>query len=394
STMCWHSTLDLYTDDGTHSPNTSTIDFNHSAAVSKSVTISPGEWGAGDYAPVYVDVLRAAGSGSYTFFWYTEPDPAYFERVSGADRFEVAQQLEIYTRWPDDSHVSDVVIASGDDAAAADPLAAGGLCWAYNAPLLLVSKTASKNAGTMINLADIEGFSGRVRVHVVGGTSTIPPTVYNQIVAAVGSAADVERIPGANRYDVARNIALRMRDVRNDHEPGVLFANGADSTKFFDALALSAVSAHTGMPVLLVKKDSIPVETTDALASMTSTTPRFVAGGTATVSDAVRSALGATRWWGSDRYSTAKDVADEAITRGYLSSHSVAIASKLPDALSAGADVGFLGGPVLVVKPDSLPSATKAFLESKAEVTRRLWPVGGPVSIKQSVIDAAASALD
>lgn len=391
STMLY---LDVYTDDGTQYPNSSVIDSNHGAGLSKSVTISAGEWGGGDYGPVYVDVLRVAGAGDYTLFWYTEPDPAYSERISGADRYDVASTLGVYTRWPDDSHVSDVVIASGEDAAAADPLAAGGLCWAYNAPLLLVSKHTSKNALTMIRLQDMEGFSGRVRVHVVGGTTTIPSSVYNQIVAAVGSASDVERIPGANRYDLARNIALRMRDVRSDAEPGVLLANGADSAKFFDALALSSVSAHTGMPVLLVKQNAIPSETAAALASLSSSTPRFLAGGTATVSGTVQSSLGATRWSGPDRYATAAAVAEKAISAGYLGAHNIAIASKLPDALSAGANVGFLGGPIVVVKTDSLPSSTRAYLESQAEICRRLWPVGGPVSIKQSVIDAATNALD
>ena len=74
--------------------------------------------------------------------------------------YEVSRELEIATRWPADEHVSDVVIASGDDAAMADPLSAGGLCWAYNAPLLLVSKNPAANNEVLIRFADIRGFSG------------------------------------------------------------------------------------------------------------------------------------------------------------------------------------------------------------------------------------------
>lgn len=386
--------IEIYTDDGTGSPNTSikVAYYGPSDTVNFSVG---GMWGAGDYAPLYVHIVRAAGSGPYSFSWTTDPTPAYVERISGADRFDVARELAIYTRWPYYSHVSDVVVASGEDAAMADPLAAGGLCWAYNAPLLLVSKYPAKNSETLIRIADMRGFGGKVRVHVVGGTSTISPSVYEAITIAAGGSSYVERIDGANRYEVAQKIALRMRNVRGDHLYGVLFANGADPDKFFDALALSAISAHNGMPILLVKKDSVPQDTKDALAAMTLTSPRYLAGGTATVSNAVASELGITeRWSGADRYATAKAVADKAHTKGLLHVDNIAIASKLPDALSAGADIGFFGGPVLVVRKDSLTSPTATFLDAHSDQCERLWPVGGPASIDQSVINSAASTLN
>ncbi|MDP2151214.1 MAG: cell wall-binding repeat-containing protein [Parvibaculum sp.] len=388
--------IEIYTDDGTGSPNSlPKVGFGGTGDTMIFSVSAFGLWGAGDYSPIYVHVTREAGSGPYSLSWTTDPAPAYVERVSGADRFEVAQELGVYTRWPYYSHVSDIVVASGDDAAMADPLSAGGLCWAYNAPLLLVSKNSAKNAETLIRIADIRGFSGKVRVHVVGGTSTIPSSIYEAIKTAAGGAAYIERIDGTNRYDVARKIALRMRDVRSDHLYGVLFANGADPEKFFDALALSAIAAHNGMPILLVKKDSIPNETKSALSAMTSTSPRYLAGGTSTVSSGVATELGITeRWAGADRYATAREVADRAYVKGLLHTDNIAIASKLPDALSAGADVGFIGGPVLVVKSDALPASTRAFLDAHSDECERLWPVGGPVSIKQSVIDAAANALN
>ncbi|MDZ4063916.1 MAG: cell wall-binding repeat-containing protein, partial [Coriobacteriia bacterium] len=373
--------IQIYTDDGTGSPNTlPKAGFGGSGDTMSFGVSALGLWSASDFSPIYVHVTRVAGSGRYSFSWRTEPMPAYIERISGADRFEVARELGNYTRWPFGSHVSDIVVASGDDAAMADPLSAGGLCWAYNAPLLLVSKNPAKNSETLIRIADIRGFSGRVRVHVVGGTTTIPPAVYEAIKAAAGGAAYIERIDGTNRYDVARKIALRMRDVRGGHAAGVLFANGADPDKFFDALALSSVAAHNGMPILLVKKDSVPEETKDALSAMTLTSPRYLAGGTATVASGVATELGITeRWAGADRYATAKEVADRACVKWLLHTDNIAIASKLPDALSAGANVGFLGGPVLVVKSDALPASTRAFLEAHSDGCERLWPVGGPL---------------
>lgn len=385
--------LYLYTDDGTLARNSTPKVSNVLNLDLTTAGITPAEWGPGDYAPVYVRVSRWTGSGPYVLAWSVSPRPGWSGRISGRTRFDVARELQIATRSPVDEHVSDVVVASGDDAAMADPLAAGGLCWAYNAPLLLVSKNSARNAETLIRIQDIRGFSGKVRVHVVGGPVTIPPDVYDSLRIAAGGSAYIERISGANRYDLARNIALRMRSARNDHVPGVLLANGADSEKFFDALALSPISTMTGMPVLLVRKDSVPAETLQALASISGTTPRFLAGGPLTVSEPVRAGLGATRWAGPDRYATAATIAKEGVTRDYLVPDNIALAAKLPDALSAGANVGFLGGPVLVVRTESLPTPARDFLSEHKSYCMRLWPVGGPLSIHNAVITQAKTAL-
>lgn len=183
-----------------------------------TMTFGP-TWGSNDWTPLYLRINRASGSGPYTVTWTVDHYPALYDRISGAD------------------------------AAMADPLTASGLCWAYNAPLLLVSKNASKNEEQLIRLDDMAHFNGNTgshpfKVHVVGGAASIPTTVYNSIAAAVGGASHVERISGATRYDVAKNIALRMRNVRSDQRGGVLFANGADPDKYFDALALSAITAN------------------------------------------------------------------------------------------------------------------------------------------------------
>ena len=273
----------LYTDDGTGMPSSTPVGGNTSTGDHTTMTFGP-TWGSSDFTPLYLRIQRFSGSGPYTVSWTVDHYPALYDRISGADRFQVNSELIVYTRYPYYEHTSDVIVASGDDAAMADPLTASGLCWAYNAPLLLVSKNASKNEEQLIRLDDMAHFNGNTgshpfKVHVVGGAASIPTTVYNSIAAAVGGASHVERISGATRYDVAKNIALRMRNVRSDQRGRVLFANGADPDKYFDALALSAITAKNGMPILLVQKDSVPAATTSALSQLTGTTaPRFVAG--------------------------------------------------------------------------------------------------------------------
>lgn len=387
--------LYLYADDGTLQRKAVPEVSVTTTADTKSITYSPmgggpPEWGADDYAPLYVSVVRASGSGYYALLWNAEPQPAYFGRVSGATRFDCATELVNMTRYPFHEACSDVVVASGDDAAMADPLAAAGLCWAYNAPLVLVSKNAGLNGPAVNAISDMKGFNGTTKVHVIGGPASIPTAVYDQLKTAAGGSANIERINGANRYDVARNIAARMRLVRSDAASGVLIANGADPDKFFDALAMSAIAANTGMPVALVRKDSVPTETKSILSSVGG--PRYVAGGQATISEYVRTSVSGTRWAGPDRYATARVVADNAIAANYLRADNVAISAKLADALSAGANVGFLGGPILLVQTDKVPTATSQFMAARKATVRRLWPVGGPKSIEDGVIAELAGA--
>ncbi len=112
--------------------------------------------------------------------------------------------------------------------------------------------------------------------------------------------------------------------------PGVaLFANGADSTKFFDALALSPISAAQGAPILLVEYDKVPAATASAITELGMPGTRVVGGGPMTVSDKVRNQLGATRWSGTDRYSTATKIANEAVAKGWLARQEVGVAAKL-----------------------------------------------------------------
>lgn len=387
----------LYADDGTGAPKLTSEMSNGSTADATSMTYAqmsgdPPTWSADDYAPLYLDITRFAGSGVYTLSWSVEPSPAYYERIAGPDRFATANQMSIWSRWPFDEAVSDVVVACGDDAAATDPLAASGLCWAYDAPLLLVSKNAARNSDTYFRLSDMAAFNGHVRVHVVGGTNSVTSAVYDDIEDAVGGSSYVERINGTDRYDLARAIAARMRNVRSDHVDGALFANGADSTKFFDAAALGAISANTGMPILLVAKDAVPSATKSAINSLAPST-RIAAGGTATISTTTLATLGATRVSGVDRYWTAKAVADKAISEMWLRDDHVALASKLPDALSAGAAMGYVDGPLLLVAPTSLPNATRQFLLDHDGSIQRLWPMGGTASISDTVIYDATGTM-
>lgn len=297
-------------------------------------------------------------------------------RKTGSNRWQTAVTASWEnTTSPESSmvnwrYVSDVVIASGDDAGAADALSAAGLAGVYNlsdtvpgAPLLLVAKNGlNKEVKNALN-----AMPGPIDVHIVGGPAVVSDNVKNQI-EVLSPVHEVDRVYGADRYKTAVAVANRMKIVlMNQGKPvpnTVLIANGQDATKFSDALALSPVAWSKHAPILLVGKDTLPTSTKSALAGF-SASKRYIAGGSATVSEATRVKCGvstANRLWGSNRYYTAAKIATKAVTAGWVHNWNVGVAATQPDALAGGVSIAQTGGVLLLTSPSGLPSATKSWI--------------------------------
>jgi putative cell wall-binding protein len=320
------------------------------------------------------------------------------DRIDGANRYAAAANAA-RSSYPSFAGVNTVIIASGADAAAADPLAASGLCWKYDAPLLLTAPGVLP-ADTIAVLNEIKSAnSGKVvKIIVVGGPASVPERRVSEMQKIVGDA-NVERLLATgNRYDMAAAIAKRMKMAVGKKtfpaDPVALIANGADATKFFDALALSAICRATGNPILLVSRDAVPGATASAL-TLVKPQGTVVAGGTATVSATTYAAVhGTARWAGSDRYATATTIANRAIASGMIGSDSVALASKLPDGLTGGAMVGRDNGVLLVTASASVPPATSEYLVYRAPGLWNSRVMGGTASVPVATVAAVNKLLD
>jgi putative cell wall-binding protein len=323
-------------------------------------------------------------------------DPKSVERVAGNDRFSTATKIawERYDGYDVHSGSLKVIIASGEDYAAADPLAAAGLCGAYDAPLFLVGRdhvpSSVKSA-----VKEVAKKTEHVEFVVVGGPVSVP----DARIAELGQAAQEEGATHTNdrilstgdRYDLAAAVAKRMQQVKGTPS-WVLVANGADPNKFFDALALSTIAAEKHYPILLVSRDSEPSATSDARDSLGN--PKIaIGGGPATVSTELEDQLDADngyklteRFWGDDRYETAIDVATQAKTKGWLTSDVIGIASKLPDALTGGAMVGRSRGCLVITQGDTLTPSTMAWIADQKNENDKFWIFGGEKSITPAVM--------
>lgn len=320
------------------------------------------------------------------------------ERLADRTRFSTAVAIAkaAYPGW---EGVKNVVIASGDDRAAADPLAASGLCWAYDAPMLLVSATRTPDE-VKAAVKEIVAKNDKVTLRVVGGPLSVPDTCIAELVAAGGGSAKVTAdrvLSTGGRYDLSRAIALRMRavaavDPAKTMPSTALFANGADPTKSFDALALSPIASAKGAPILLVTATSVPQATAATINDLKPST-KIVGGGPNTVSETVRTQLGATRWSGRTRYDTAIAIANGAVSKGWLVPSQAGLAAKLPDALTGGSFMGRKGGVLLLTDGAALTPVTKTWLTTYKSQVEAAYIFGGTASISDTVRIQVGQAL-
>jgi hypothetical protein len=168
----------------------------------------------------------------------------------------------------------------------------------------------------------------------------------------------------------------------------------ATGASFPDALAGGAIAARKNGPILLVSPTSVPSATAAELRRLRPA-KIVVLGGTAAVSESVRSALtqytagSVSRISGSDRYATAVQLSRST----YASSDSVVIVTgrSFPDGLSGGPLAALMPGPLLLVSPTSLPASVGA--ELKRLAPKRVLVIGGTAAVSAGVEKAIQTAI-
>lgn len=350
-------------------------------------TASNADAPAADY---YGTVRPTDGDGNGTatadMGFFERPKPAYVP-LEGLNRFETAVEIAMASYESADT----AVIASGMNFP--DALSAAGLAGSYDAPLLLTMPD-SVPAVVATALSDL----GVSKVFVVGGTGAVSSAVFD----ALDASYDAERIWGTDRYQTAAKVAVEIASNEGAGFGKHVFIARGDS--FPDALAVSPLAAYSYSPILLTPPDVLSAATQNALVSL-DIESAVVVGGTGAVGGAVKSAIDAKlvanggtaseRWFGSDRYATAADVAKKGVEGGYAAWDCVGVATgeDYPDALAGGVHTGLDGGVVLLTPKDSLASAARTQLVANAEEIMYLDIYGGTGAVGSSVRGAIEAAL-
>jgi len=299
-------------------------------------------------------VFRGAGAAA----------SANFLRLAGADRVGTAIQGSWATF--DDGEAGAVVLARSDafpDALAGTPLAA-----AHHGPLLLTDP-ATLDDRVLDEISRVLPAGGDV--YLLGGNAALAPGIAQALTTAGFRPV---RLAGEDRFATAAVIAENGLGSPNS----VLLATGSN---FPDALAAGAAAASQHAAVLLSAGTSMPAPTSSYLS-------RHGAQVVAIGGPAAAAAPGADKIVGSDRYDTARRVADRFFPQATL----LGIASGLnfPDALAGGAVLGNQGGALLLSPPDALADSAAAYLDGRAAAVLLF---GGRAALQDTVRRSAQAAL-
>lgn len=301
------------------------------------------------------------------------------DRLRGADRFEVAVAIA-RDAYPDGA--STLYLANG--LGYADALSAGPAASRQGAPLLLtLPDRIPEKVGDYIR-----GQTGLTKVVVVGGTAAISEEAVRQ-VSTLRPGVTIERIGGVDRYDVSREVAARVFGTSAE---GAYIATG---TNFPDALGASAAGGHLDRPVVLVYGPGAELDpaTADLLTQRLKVRQVTIAGGTASVSPGLQSALaglrtdgrllGVKRIAGADRFEVSLALARDAFAGDRADRVLLATGLDFPDALAGSALAGAVDGPLVVVRPDCVSTAFRASLKDFDAV--RVTLLGGANSLAPTV---------
>ena len=282
-------------------------------------------------------------------------------RIQGADRIATAIAAS-QSQFPTARSAGAVVLARSDDFA--DGLAGIPLAVAKHAPLLL-TKTAGLPATVEAEIQRV--VPAGATIYVLGGSFAISPAVESTLV---GLGFKVVRYAGTDRFDTARKIASEgLGDPST-----ILLATGL---AFPDGLAAGPAAAAMHGAILLSHGSTLDPGTAAYLAAHPADKVDAV-GGPAAAADP-----SATPIVGADRYATAAAVAAMFFPTATVAG--LATGSAFPDALSGGAEMAALAGPLLLTGASALPAAVLSYL-TDAPTIKAVKVFGGSLAVPDAVL--------
>lgn len=300
-------------------------------------------------------------------------------RLSGSSRVETAKAV-IDHAFASGS-ATGAVLADAFDFHGA--LAGSALAGQLDGPTVLSSTTALDSAAADALVGALGRNSGRT-VHVMGNFA---PAVL-QSVRDLGLT--VSQVTGNGFADEAANAARALPEA-----PDTAIVARIDS--YPDALAASAVAAHTGWPILFTETGALNGATRAVLIELDIATVHVV-GGTGAVSAATASSIeglgiDVQRHSGPSRIDTALAIADLGIAEGMSASIvQLATARAFPDALAGGAVAPELGAPVILTEPGALSPEVADWLRARGSSLQQVLLLGGRGALSDAV-ESAVRAL-
>jgi hypothetical protein len=312
-----------------------------------------------------------------------DPSKQHAVRWAGSDRIgtavTVSQQL-----WPNTTGNGSDFYAPGDKRPLAkaavlsrsdqfaDALGGSALAAHDGGPLLL-TETAALNQATARELT--RTLAPGSTVYLLGGEKALSPAVFTAVQKL---GFNPQRVAGDTRFTTSVAIAQQMAGDMKDSggHPAVQRVLLATAKDFPDALAAGTAAGATPDTVLVLTDGTAMPAATSTFLHQWAGTPAganvYPVGGAAntaakTLGGGVPAGnLKLNGLVGATRYETAALVAHQFFgATGTPHMYGVATGMNWADALSGGAAMGTLDGPLLLTPPASLAPATRGFLNDE-----------------------------
>jgi putative cell wall-binding protein len=282
------------------------------------------------------------------------------ERTSGKDRYETAVKIS-QRGW---DKAGTVVLATGKNFP--DSLAGGPLAFRYDAPILLTQPDALSKV-TKDEIVRLEAND----VIILGGKNAVSTNIEKEL-KTIG--VSFRRISGLDRFATAARISDEIPSSQ------AIVVNGRN---FPDALSISSYAAISQIPILLTEKDSIPSGTKNVLDNFGGS---FVMGGQGVVSEKVFKQLPTPfRFGGTNRYETNRMTVQHLLPyEGWSEKAVVATGANFADALSGSVYAAKNDAPIILVKPEEVPSEVSSVLNNFHDYT----VLGGKSAISNDVLQS------
>ncbi len=273
-----------------------------------------------------------------------------------------------------------------------DALAASGLAGLLDCPILMTSPASLTDATAKLITA-----KGVEHVVVVGGTSAVSDTVFNQIKKLSG-VSSVERVWGntavgtANKiYDYGKTLVASGAISEGWGTDAVV----ATTASYQDAASIAPYAYAQHVPVFLVA-GALADGTAKRVAAAGAFDRTLVIGGTAAVSANVEAQLkNPTRLGGNTAYGTCKKVAEFCLANGMTAQHmGVATGRSYQDAVVGAALCG-KNNSVLVLADDKNSANVGGVVKShKDDLRENCYVFGGEQAVSAAVYSAILAASE
>ncbi|NUR62706.1 MAG: hypothetical protein HOV87_29235 [Catenulispora sp.] len=325
-------------------------------------------------------------------------------RAAGSDRYATGLIISQHA-WADNSKAATdtahrqqakaVVLATGN--AFPDALAGVPLAKKAQGPLLLTDGMATTTNPDVLKEIQRILPTKDTTIFVLGGEKAISAGIKAELEA---KGYTVVRLAGADRFGTALAIAQDPRAMNNPTH--VILARGDEGTNhngFADALAAGPYAANVfgggNSAVVLSNNTMLDPATKAYVQSKLHVGDQNVAaiGGQAVT--AVNSIPGADGLFvgakGATRYETAAMVASRFTKPGTVG---VATGLKFADALTGGAYMASVGGPLLLTDPSALSDFTSAELSMLKANVQEADIFGGTAAVSDDAGNAVAKLLN